>query len=509
MKKLIDNLLPKKYAIRMIGTTNSLERCTRATMLDSRIFLRVVAAMHSKSLSVVALFFIVLLNGCATPPRSVDAGGAVRRTVPELAALRPAAMNTALTSQAGERAVYETEIANLRAVLALPPGPEADEKIPGALSNAALFNVERELVRERLLALLPSSFEKSPAYQRGLLSAAHTMFAKDVAALIPELLPKIKTPREFAIGAYTLLLASDTSQQRAWLAELMRVNFPDWANEARLQALNHRLTVDPRDDLSRRPPLVDLLAAPIVTGYPVVFSFQRHDRERMGMALVRGADGRFVRNADGSFFNIAQLAMARTNLPGTITNGNTPQGILVIRGTGTATNRWIGPTPYLESMLPVEAPLALFNRPQLRDVQLDADADARFATSKRAWTEAQYVRFLPLSWRNYFPMKESFLAGHAGRDEILAHGNTVNSAYYRGENFYPSPPTAGCLVAMEYWSKDDGTLVHSDQLALVKAFVSGGLDVGYLVVVELDDQARPVVMADVIEAVVAAERAAK
>ncbi|MEO7253654.1 MAG: hypothetical protein ABIZ64_05335 [Casimicrobium sp.] len=103
-----------------------------------------------------------LIAGCATPPRSVDAGGAVRRTVPELAALRPTAMSTVLTSQAGERAVYETEIANLRTVLALPPGTEADEKIPGAMANAALFNVERELVRERLLALIDDRIDGEP-----------------------------------------------------------------------------------------------------------------------------------------------------------------------------------------------------------------------------------------------------------------------------------------------------------------------------------------------------------
>lgn len=475
---------------------------------DLSITLTLMRSYQSAPIIFIALV-LSLVAGCATPPRSVDAGGAVRRTVPELAALRPAAMNAALTSQAGERAAYESEIANLRAVLALPPGPEADEKIPGAVSAAAHFNVERELVRDRLLALLPGSHEKSPAYQRGLLSAAHALYAKDVVPLMPDLLPKIKTPREFAIGAYTLLRVRDTQAQRVWLIERMRENFLDWANEPRLQALNRRLTVDPADDLSRRPPLVDLLAAPIVAGYPVVFSFQRRDRERMGMALVRAADGRFVRNADGSYFNIAQLAMARTNLPGTITNGNTPQGLFVIKGTGTATNRWIGPTPYLESMLPVEAPLVLFNQPALRDVSQDANEGARFAVSKREWTEARYLRFLPPSWRDYFPMKEAFLAGHAGRDEILAHGNTVNSAYYRGENFFPLAPSAGCLVAMEYWSKDDGTLVHSDQLALVKAFVSGGSDVGYLVVVEIDDQPRPVVLADVIEAVVAAERVAK
>ena len=43
-----------------------------------------------------------------------------------------------------------------------------------------------------------------------------------------------------------------------------------------------------------------------------------------GLAIVRDADGRFVRNVDGSLFNVAQYALARTNLPGTITNGNTP-----------------------------------------------------------------------------------------------------------------------------------------------------------------------------------------
>ena len=460
--------------------------------------------MHRQSLQIqFALAAAVsLLAGCATPQRSVDASGAVRRTVPELAALRPATLNAALTSQAGERAVFDEETAALRAVLALLPGAEADEKLPKALSAAAHFNIEKDLVRAHLLTVLPGAFEKSPAYQRAVLSAAHTQFWSEAAPLLPALLPNIKTPREFAIGAYTLLRTDDSAAQQQMLLTMMQTQFPDWANEPRLRALERRLTVAPLVDLAQRPPLVDLLAAPLRAGYPVVFSFQRRDRERAGLALVRGADGRFVRNADGSYFNIAQLAMARTNLPGTITNGNTPQGVLVVKGTGTATNRWIGPTPYLESMLPVEAPVALFETPTSRDALPVTTSDE----NKVAWTERAYASFLPASWRNYFPIKEALLAGLAGRDEILAHGNTVNSAYYRGAPYFPAAPSAGCLVAMEYWSKDDGTLVHSDQLALVKAFVSGGMDIGYIVVVEIDDQPRPVILADVIEAVVAAER---
>ena len=460
--------------------------------------------MHTQSLQIhfAVAAAMLLLAGCATPQRSVDASGAVRRTVAEIVALRPAMLNAALTSQAGERVVFDEEAATLRAVLALPPSPEADDKLPNALSAAAHFNIEKDRVRAHLLTVVPGAAEKSAAYLRAVLSAAHTQFWSETAPLLPALLPKIKTPREFAIGAYTLLRNDESGAQRQMLLTMMQTQFLDWATEPRLRALERRLTVAPLADLAQRPPLLDLLAAPLRTGYPVVFSFQRHDRERAGLALVRGADGRFVRNADGSYFNIAQLAMARTNLPGTITNGNTPQGVFVVKGTGTATNRWIGPTPYLESMLPVEAPVALFDAPHARDALPLTTSDA----NKVAWTDQAYASFLPPSWRNYFPIKEALLAGLAGRDEILAHGNTVNSAYYRGAPYFPAAPSAGCLVAMEYWSKDDGTLVHSDQLALVKAFVSGGTDVGYLVVVELDDQPRPVNLADVIEAVVAAER---
>lgn len=444
--------------------------------------------------TLMALLALTLLTtGCTTPPRSVDPSGTVRRSVPELVALRPRDLSAALTSREGERGVYESEVAALRAALVLPPDADPDDRLPGALSAAAFFNVERELARAALLAALPLAAEKNAAWQRGVLSAAHTMFWSEAAPLLPPLLPKIRTPREFAIAAYTLLRHEDSAANRQLVAQHMRANFPDWSTEPRLRALDRRLSVNPADDLKQRPALVELLAAPIRPGYPVLFSFQRRDRERTGLAMVRGSDGRFVRNGDGTYFNIPQLALARTNLPGTITNGNTPQGVFAIKGTGTATNRWIGPTPYLESMLPIEGSVSVFEHTE----------------TPGEWSEQKYESFLPASWRGYFPIREAFLAGQAGRDEILAHGNTVNPAYYRNEPYFPAAPSAGCLVAMEYWSKEDGTLVHSDQLALVKAFVSGGRDAGYLVVVELDDAARPVLLADVIESVIAAEGMAR
>ncbi|MDP1125432.1 hypothetical protein Q5O12_28335, partial [Klebsiella pneumoniae] len=78
-----------------------------------------------------------------------------------------------------------------------------------------------------------------------------------------------------------------------------------------------------------------------------VYSLQRPGRDVMGLALVRGADGRFLREPDGRLYAQPQLARALTHLPGTLTNGNTPQGLYTLVGAGTATNPWIGPTPYL------------------------------------------------------------------------------------------------------------------------------------------------------------------
>ncbi len=454
------------------------------------------SAPRVPSLALCALLAtLITISGCATSSKPTTDATEVRRSVPELMALRPSDFSTKLASSAGERNVFNQETAALRAVLELPPGAESDEKLPGALASAALFNVEKPLALAALLRALPAATDKPPAYQRGLFSAAHTQFWNEAAPLIAPLLPNIKTPREFAIAAYTLLRANPSADVKKRIDEQMQMSFADWRNEPRLIALDRRLRVDPLADLAQRPDLQSLLSAPIRPGYPVVFSFQRHDREYMGLAMVRGADGRFVRNPDGTFFNIPQLAMARTKLPGTITNGNTPQGIFTIIGTGTAANQWIGPTPFLESQLPIEATVEAFE-------QIPAAVPP---TAASTWSEDRYLSFLPTAWRDYFPMRETWLAGRAGRDEILAHGNTINPAYYTGERYYPAAPSAGCLVAMEYWSKDDGTLIHSDQLALVKAFASSGKDRGYLVVVELDDLPRAVGLADVVQAVIATD----
>ena len=441
---------------------------------------------QSRPLLLIGVAALVLVSGCAILPNEK------RHTPAEIAAYQADDFVAPIASTEGERVAREASLQTIRDALALPAGQDPSRIIPGALWNIGFLNVEREAGRALINSALPSLTEQPPDYQRGILSAVYTMYAAEFAPQVATLLGRIATPREFAIAAYALLKADNGSGQREFIRGNMKNMFPLWADEPRLQRLEYVLTTDLKAALRQRPALVDLLAHPIRQSRPVVYSFQRHDRQRFGLAVVRGANGQFVRNADGSFFNVAHLANAITNLPGTITNGNTPQGLFTITGAGTATNQWIGPTPYLESKVPVEATVAEFEHVEASQIA-------------NAWNDAVYQSFLPETWRQYVPFKEALLAGQAGRDEMLMHGTTINSNYYRGSSFYPGTPSAGCLVAMETWRPEDGRQTTSDQLSLVKAFTRDGLDRGYLVVVELDDRLEPVALADVVSDIEAAE----
>ncbi|PZP36497.1 MAG: hypothetical protein DI603_00560 [Roseateles depolymerans] len=426
------------------------------------------------------------LAACAPLPPQQPAGEK-RYTAPELLALRPADFRWPAASQEGEQAQREAALAQLRAGLAQPAGQPRDAALPALLQQVAHYNAEIDTARPLLLAALPGLAARDAEAQRALLTAAYTLYPQEAAPLLWPLLPQLGASKPFAIAAYTLLQAEPASAAR--LRDALAQQFPRWEDDARLVALMQRLLPGPGE----RPPLAELLAAPLRPGYPVIFSLQRPGRDAMGLALVRDASGRFVREPDGRLFASPQMARARSGLPGTLTNGNTPQGLFAIVGAGTATNPDIGPVPYLHSKLPIEASPAEFEHADLT----------------LAWTAEVYNSFLPPSWQAWAPIHEAWLAGRAGRDEILVHGNTINPVYYAGSRFYPGAPQAGCLVSQEDWDAGTGRLRASWQLRLAQAYAAAGgpADLaGYLVVVELGAADAPVSLAEAQALVEAAGR---
>lgn len=432
------------------------------------------------------LIALLALALAACAPLKPQPSAEKRYSAAELLALRPADFYWPAMSTAGEQAQREAALADIRARIALPPGPERDAALPRLFDLVAQYNLEIDAARPLLLQALPTLAGRDADYQRALLTAARALYGAEAEFALQPLLTQLTASKPFAIAAYTLKAANPGHAE--FIRDLVPRQFPQWRDDPRLLAL--------MDDVApvrmAQPPLADLLAAPLRPGLPVIFSLQRPGRVDMGLVLVRAADGRFVRDARGQLFAQPQLALSRSGLPGTITNGNTPQGVFTVVGAGTATNPNIGPTPYLHSKLPVEATVAEFEH---------ADTPA-------AWSEAQYESFLPPSWRSFAAIKEAWLAGRAGRDELLIHGTTINPAYYAGSRYFPGTPQQGCMISNEDWDPATGRLMASRQLTLAQAYAAAGARAdlaGYLVVVELAGSG-PVMPAEGLALVSAAGR---
>jgi hypothetical protein len=181
---------------------------------------------------------------------------------------------------------------------------------------------------------------------------------------------------------------------------------------------------------------------------------------------------------------IPQFARSLSNLPFYLSNGNTPQGIFRMQGTDVSQSSFIGPTPNIQLAMPFELSVRNFlNVPYIKD---------------SVWNEAQYKKLLPPSWQDYFPIYQTFYAGKTGRTEIIAHGTAMDPKYYKTKIYYPYTPTEGCLCTKEIWSEDDGKRVVSDQQTLINTLKASGSENGYYIVIEIDDQKKPVTIEELL-----------
>jgi hypothetical protein len=124
-----------------------------------------------------------------------------RYSAAELLALKPADFRWPSTSTDGERGLRETVLADIRARIALPPGPERDAALPGLFDLVAQYNLEVDAARPLLLQALPTLASRDTDYQRALLTAAHTLYAAEAQSTLQSLLPQLTASKPFAIAA--------------------------------------------------------------------------------------------------------------------------------------------------------------------------------------------------------------------------------------------------------------------------------------------------------------------
>ena len=171
-------------------------------------------------------------------------------------------------------------------------------------------------------------------------------------------------------------------------------------------------------------------------------------------------------------------------MPGYLTNGNTPQGIFRMDGFAISKSAALGTTENIQLTMPYETSVQHF----LKDSTI----------TDTIWTPELYERLLPKALKKYHPLFQTYYASAIGRTEIIAHGTTVDPDYYKGKTYYPYTPTQGCLCTKEIWSDKDGKRIVSDEQKLVDAVKKAGGADGYLIVIEIDDQQKPVTINEIL-----------
>lgn len=374
--------------------------------------------------------------------------------------------------------------------LAVPLTEKTEDRWDGACWGMEITLYRTPKVKESLRYALNTNKEHSSSIIRSIMEAVWTLYRHEFVPEMEKVARETNNPKNFAMAASYVVMNNPKKAKE--LYKLSFREFPDNKNDFIIQQLRRNLEESFTERLKRRPPLVDLLSQKFPGDLPVAFSFQRRERDYPGLIVVRKQDGTFVRRADGSVFNVSQIARSMGNYPGYMTNGNTPQGIFSMQRFETDPNPFIGPTPTLIDVLPFEETVANYFHDPSR--------------SGEKWTVEAYEKMLPTSWKGYEPFYETYRAGEIGRGEMIGHGTTIDPDFYKGLPYYPNTPSLGCLCALELWSPVDGRCVYSDQLALMKAFESTGVQKGYVVVVELDNECRPVNLYDVLDDLVKAER---
>ncbi len=358
--------------------------------------------------------------------------------------------------------------------LKLPLSDSTEENWMDAFDAMEVFKVNSPFTFQKINHAFDSVQNCSLPFQKKLLELAYADYPGKFYANVSNLLQQTTDPKLFALCAEYLIQHGNKYNIQN-IDSLLREKFGDSLvyNPVLFMLLN-RLHPS-KHQLNSQQVFQQLFSKYFLPGQVVMFSIQRKNRDFPGLVLLRDAAGDFVKNSDGKFFNIPQLARSISNLPSYLTNGNTPQGIFRMYGFKISMSSFIGPTANVQMGMPVElSKKKYFNDSSILD---------------SVWKVGDYQRLLGNALSAYTTLYDAWYAGMAGRTEIIAHGTTLDPEIYQGMHYYPLTPTQGCLCTKEIW---DGKRLESDQQNLVNGLLKAGGAEGYCVVVEIDDKETPV-----------------
>jgi hypothetical protein len=351
-------------------------------------------------------------------------------------------------------------------------------------------------LQQKVLTAFAAADKTSVSFQRALMELVYTQYKTGFAHEVHQLMAAATNAKVFAMCA-EYLLRTDTSAKA--VSALARMAFEkrtqyflaDESSALLAFKIQGRITeLMNHTAVASGNTLHELLTRAAFKNNTVLYSIQRKNRNYPGIAIIRDSAGNFLTDSTGKLFSVAQLARSITDLPGYLTNGNTPQGVFRMNGFAVSRSPAIGPTENIQLMMPLETSVQYF----LKDSSI----------TDTVWTKALYQRVLPQGLQNHQPLYDSYDASAIGRTEIIAHGTTVDPGFYKNEPYWPLTPTQGCLCTKEIWSEADGKRTISDQQKLVNALKAAGGANGYLVVIEIDNQQKPVGIEEILPYIKAA-----
>ena len=366
--------------------------------------------------------------------------------------------------------------------LSLAINAETEENWLDAFWGMELLKYKSPWADSRINYAFDSIEKRSPGFQRALLELAYTNYPDRFSKQAGSLLKNCTDAKVFAMSVEYLLLNNSNAIAGINFENKRQQLEKSEKDKAIMRQLLYRLKKLPYQGTGNL--VAEIIDKNFLQNHTILYSFQRKNRNYPGLTLIRDSTGNFIKDVNGNIFSVPQLARSISNLPGYLTNGNTPQGIFRMHGFDSSHNSYIGPTHNIQLTMPFETSLQhFFNDSTITDT---------------AWTEDWYKKLLTYTLTNYSPLYESFYAGKAGRTEIIAHGTTVDPEFYAHETYFPQTPTMGCLCTIEIWSDVDGKRLISDQQRLVTALQMAGGANGYCVVVEIDDAQKPVTLPEIL-----------
>lgn len=356
------------------------------------------------------------------------------------------------------------------------------ENWQSAFNALEILQYQSPWINTRIDLAVSEMHRRSLAFQKAVLELLHSNYVEKYYTEVKLLLMDTKDPRIFGRCASYILKSSHALADLNFLAVKTKQLLAIYPEHPILQQLLYH------EEQFTKPfpsfPLEQLLQKNYLPGQVLVISFQRKNRDYPGLAMVRSATGEFIKDSNGMFFAVPQLARSINNMPGFLGNGNTPEGVFRMQGYDVSRSNFIGPTVNVQLTMPFERwPAHFYNDASIKDT---------------FWTPDRYRALLPAGLRDYYPLYQSYYAGKAGRTEIIIHGTTLTPAYYAGKPYYPLTPTMGCLTSKEIWDEATGQRQESDQQALINALIRAGGSKGYAIVINIDDAASPVLIQHII-----------